>query len=312
MRATRTTPATLATRRAIRLSLRAREAVPGYLFILPGVLGFLLWWAGPIAFSAWASTTEWDVLSPPRQVGLQNYHALLQDPLFWQALKVTFTYTLLSVPLFQILSFAVALLMNVRVRGIALFRTVYYLPTIVPVVASSMLWAWIFNSEFGLLNAVLRTLGLPKVLWLQDPTWVMPAFILMSLWTFGGTMLIYLAGLQGIPLHLYEAAELDGATGWQKLINITIPMMSPIIFFNLVLGIIFSLQTFTQGYIITNGGPQNATLFYVLYLYRKAFTEFKMGYASAMAWVLFALILVLTILVFRYFGRFVYYEEEAR
>ncbi|MBX6754656.1 MAG: sugar ABC transporter permease [Thermorudis peleae] len=299
---------------AISFSYRRRQYLTAYAFILPAVLGFIIWWAGPIIFSAWVSTTEWDVLSPPREIGLSNYAALFHDPLFWQSLKVTFIYAIVSVPMFQLLSFSIALLMNIQVRGISLFRTIYYLPTIVPAVASAMLWNWIFNSDFGLLNALLRALRLPKILWLQDPHWALPAFIVMSLWTFGGTMLIYLAGLQGIPTHLYEAAELDGAVGWQKLVHITIPMMSPVIFFNVVLGVIFSLQTFTQAYIITNGGPQNATLFYVLYLYRKAFTEFKMGYASALAWVLFLIILVLTIIIFRYFGQFVYYEygDEQR
>ena len=202
--------------------------------------------------------------------------------------------------------------MNVNVRGIALFRTIYYLPSIVPVVANALLFAWIFNSEFGLLNAVLRFFGLPKVLWLQDPATAMPALIIMTLWGIGGAMVIYLAGLQGMPQHLYEAAEIDGANYWHRFRHVTIPMMSPVIFFNLVLGLIGALQTFTQAYIITNGGPQNSTLFYALYLYRQAFTDFKMGYAAALAWVLFAIVLVLSMLVFRTLGRQVYYEDEER
>jgi multiple sugar transport system permease protein len=288
------------------------EAIRGYLFIAPAVLGFLIWVAGPMIFSAWLSLTEWDLLRPPEFVGLSNYQAMLQDRLFWQALGVTAYFTLVSVPLFQALAFAIALLMNVKVRGIALFRTVYYLPSIVPVVANAMLWAWVFNSDFGLLNAGLRALGLPKVLWLQDPRWAMPALITMSLWGVGGAMLIYLAGLQGVPQQLYEAAEIDGANHWQQFVHVTVPMVSPVLFFNLLMGLIGALQTFTQGYIITNGGPQNSTLFYALYLYRRAFTDFRMGYAAALAWVLFAIVLALSVLVFRYLGRQVYYEEDGR
>jgi multiple sugar transport system permease protein len=294
------------------MSLKTREAISGYLFILPAVLGFVLWIAGPMLVSAWVSTTEWDLLSAPRSVGLDNYRKLVGDDLFWKSLGVTFSFTVVFVPLYQVLSFATALLLNVKVWGMALFRTVYYLPSIVPLVASSVLWTWIFNSEFGLLNSLLRMLGLPKVLWLQDPQWALPALIVMSLWGFGGTMIIYLAGLQGVPAQLYEAAEIDGANAWHRLIHVTIPLMSPIIFFNLVLGVIFALQTFTQAYIITDGGPQNSTLVYALYLYRNAFTYFRMGYASALAWVLFAIVLALSLLAFRSFGRKVYYEEEAR
>jgi multiple sugar transport system permease protein len=288
------------------------EAMWGYLFVALPVLGFLIWIAGPMLFSAWLSLTEWDLLSPAEFVGLSNYQAMLVDPLFWQSLRVTFTFTLVSVVLFQALAFMVALLMNVKVRGIALFRTIYYLPSIVPVVANAMLWSWVFNSDFGLLNAALRPLGIPKVLWLQDPRSALPALITMSLWGIGGAMLIYLAGLQGVPHQLYEAAEIDGANYWHRFRHVTIPMMSSVIFFNGLMGLITALQTFTQGYIITNGGPQNGTLFYALYLYRRAFTDFKMGYAAALAWVLFAIVLLLSILVYRYLGSQVYYEDERR
>ena len=234
---------------------------------------------------------------------------MFQDDLFWKSLSVTLYFTLVSVPLSLAISFAVALLMNVKVRGIAVFRTLFYMPSIVPAVASAVLWVWVFNSEFGLLNFLLRALGLPKVLWLQDPSTAMPALILMSLWGIGGTMVIYLAGLQGIPQHLYEAAEIDGANYWNRFRHVTIPMMSPVIFFNLVIGLIAALQTFTQGYLITRGGPQNATLFYGLYIYRSAFQNFKMGYAAALSLVLFTLVLLLSLFVFRQLGRLVYYEE---
>jgi multiple sugar transport system permease protein len=252
------------------------------------------------------------MLTPAIPVGLGNYRDMLEDDLFWTSLRVTFTYAVVAVPLVQFVSFAIALLLNVRVRGLAVFRTVYYLPTIAPIVASSVLWTWIFNTEFGLLNSLLRQVGLPKVLWLQDPRWALPTLIALAVWGFGWSMVVYLAGLQGIPAALYEAAEIDGARARHKLFDITIPMMSPVIFFNTLLGLIFALQTFAQAQIITNGGPQNSTLFYSLYLYRRAFTDFKMGYAAALAWVMFLIVLALSLAILLIFGRRIYYEEEGR
>jgi multiple sugar transport system permease protein len=208
----------------------------------------------------------------------------------------------------MVLAFALALLMNTEVRGIATFRTLYYLPSVIPAAANAMLWAWFLNSDFGLLNALLQAIGLPKVLWLQKPEWALPALMLMSLWGLGGGMVIFLAGLQGIPNEFYEAAEIDGAGAWAKLRHVTIPLMSPVIFFNLVMSIIGSFQVFTAAYLITNGGPQNATLFYVLFLWRNAFQYLEMGYAAALAWVLFFIIMGLTVLVFRGIGSRVYYE----
>lgn len=293
-----------------RLSLARREALAGYLFVFPAVLGFVLWYAGPMAYSGWISLTEWDILTPARYTGLDNYRRMVDDDLFWKSLRVTFLYVAVSVPLVQVAGFAIALLLNLEVRGQAVFRTIYYLPTIAPLVATSVLWTWIFNSEFGLLNSLLRQLGLPRILWLQDPDWAMPTLILLSVWGFGSTMVIYLAGLQGVPRSLYEAAAIDGARAWQRLINITLPMMSPVILFNTLLGVIFALQTFTQGLVVTDGGPNNATLFYALNLYRQAFVNFRMGYAAALAWVLFAIIIVVSLVAFRTFGRRVYYEVE--
>ena len=295
--------------RPMRLSLRSRSMIAGYLFISPVILGYLIWVAGPMIIAIWLSLTDWDLLRPPRFVGLENYRMMLQDDLFWQSLKVTFYYTLVSVPLSLVLSFAVAMLMNVKVRGIAFFRVLFYMPSIVPAVANAVLWVWVLNSEFGLLNVLLNWLGLPKVLWLQDPAWAMPSLIVMSLWAVGGAMVIYLAGLQGIPQHLYEAAEIDGANAWNRFRHVTIPMMSPVIFFNLVIGLIAALQTFTQSYLMTKGGPQNSTLVYGLLIYRSAFQDFKMGYAAALSWVLFGIVLALSLIVFRYLGGRVYYEE---
>jgi multiple sugar transport system permease protein len=269
----------------------------------------LLWFLAPALTAVWLTFQDWNLISPPRFIGLENLRDIPQDDLFWQALRVTVNFTLISVPVGLVLGFLLALLMNTKVRGIELFRTVYYLPSIVPAVANAVLWAWIFNTEFGLANVLLRSLGLPKIKWLQEPEWALPALIVMSLWAFGGSMVIYLAGLQGIPEVFYEAAKIDGAGRWAQLRHITIPLMSPVIFFNLIIGIIGSFQVFTAGRLITNGGPQNATLFYVLYLYRSGFQNLKMGYSAALAWVLFVIIMGLTLFVFKYLGSRVYYED---
>lgn len=292
-----------------QLTLAQREEIAGWLFILPAVLGVIIWLAGPMIYSVWLSMTDWDLIRPARFVGGQNFVRMVNDPLFYKSLVVTVYYTAFHVPLTLILAFAVALLLNTKTRGIALFRTLYYLPTIVPAVANAVLWVWIFNSEFGLLNLLLRAVGLPKILWLQDPQTAMPALIIMSLWTLGGTMIIFLAGLNGISEQLYEAAEIDGAGSWARFWRITIPLMTPVIFFNLILQIIGSFQVFTAGYLITRGGPNYATNFYVLYLFDNAFSWFNMGYAAALAWVLFVIVLVLSLIVFRSGSHWVYYEE---
>jgi multiple sugar transport system permease protein len=288
-----------------------RRTLVGYIFIAPFILGFLLWFLIPAGYSMWMTFHDIDMRTEPEFVGLDNFKEIGSDELFWQALKVTTIYTVLSVPLTMVVAFLLALLMNTKVRGIAVFRTIYYLPSIVPTVANAVLWAWILNSDFGLLNALLHAIGLPKVLWLQEPEWALPALILMSFWGLGASMVTYLAGLQGIPDVFYEAAEIDGAGGWGKLWNVTIPLMSPVIFFNLIMGIIGTFQIFTAGYLITDGGPQNATLFYVLYLWRNAFQYFHMGYAAALAWVLFFIIMGLTAFIFRGIGGLVYYEEAG-
>ena len=289
-----------------------REAVEGYLFILPWLLGLVIFIVGPILASFYFSLTDYEVVRPPVFRGWANYQRLLGDNLFWQALKVTTMYVVISTPLGLALSFVLALLMNQKVRWISLWRTIYYLPTLVPVIASTMLWLWIFNPEFGLLNTLLRYVGIDGPLWLGHSRWALPSLILMSLWTVGGPMLIYLAGLQGIPTDLYEAAEVDGAGAWAKFRAITIPLMTPVIFFNLVMNMIFAFQVFAQPFIMTGGGPRYATLFYVLYLYQNAFKFFRMGYAAALAWVLFIVILIFTLLVFRSSALWVFYEGEVR
>jgi multiple sugar transport system permease protein len=288
-----------------------RRTITGYLFILPFMLGFLFWFLAPALVAVWLTFTDWNLIRAPRYVGFDNILRLGTDKLFWQALKVTTLYTMASVPLGLVLAFLLALLINTKVKGIAFFRTIYYLPSIVPAVASAVLWAWIFNTEFGLLNAVLRAFGVSRIAWLQDPTYALWALIMMSLWGVGGAMIIYLAGLQGIPDVFYEAAEIDGAGRWSQLWNITIPLLSPVIFFNLIMSIIGTFQVFTAGFLITDGGPQNATLFYVLYLYRNGFEYLDMGYSAALAWVLFLVILVLTGMIFRYVGGMIHYEDNG-
>jgi len=288
---------------------RARNTIIGYLFVSPFLLGFLFFFLGPAITALWLMFYDWNMIREPIFIGFGNFAKLLRDPMFTNSLKVTAYYSLVSVPIGMVMSFLLALLLNYKTKAIAFFRTVYYLPSIVPAVSNAVLWSFILNTEFGMLNAVLRSIGLPKIQWLQDPTWAMPALIIMSLWSIGGGMVIYLAGLQGIPEPLYEAAEIDGAGRLAKLWNITIPLMSPVIFYNLIMGVIGSFQVFTAGFLITNGGPQNSTLFYVLYTYRTGIQYFDMGYASVLAWILFLLILALTIFIFKYAGRLVYYED---
>jgi multiple sugar transport system permease protein len=296
------------TRRRL-LSMSAKRTIIGYIFISPFILGFFFWFLGPTVFSAWLSMTEWNLITPAKFIGFQNFFSMFSDKLLAQSIKVTMIYSLISVPVGLVLGFMLALLMNTKVNGIRVFRTVYYLPSIVPAVANAVLWAWIFNSEFGLLNVILRSFGIPKINWLIDVRYALPAIILMGFWGVGGGMIIYLAGLQGIPEVYYEAAEIDGAGRWAQLWNVTIPLMGPVLFFNLIIGIIGSFQVFTIGYLLTDGGPQNSTLFYVLYLYRVGFRNLEMGYAASLGWLLFFIILVLTLFVFKYIGKNVYYEE---
>jgi multiple sugar transport system permease protein len=252
------------------------------------------------------------VVKPPVWAGLANYERLVKDDLFWQSMKVTTIYVAVSVPLGLVLSFLVALLMNQRVKGLGFWRTIFYLPNLVPLVAGTMLWLWMFNPKFGLINGLLQRLGIDGPLWLQSQQWALPSLIIMNLWGVGGATLIYLAGLQGIPSDLYDAVAVDGGGTWAKLRTITIPQMTPVIFYNLVLGMIAGFQVFAQPLIMTGGGPRYATLFVVLYLYQNAFANFRMGYASAIAWALFLVILVLTVIIFRFSSYWVYYEGDTR
>ncbi len=280
----------------------------GLLMAVPAILGFAVFTAGPMLASLVFSLTDWQIGGTPAFVGTGNYEALADDELFWKSLSATTYYTLGAVPVALIAAFAVAMLLNQRVRGLPVWRTIFYLPTLVPAIANVVLWIWIFNPDFGLLNSLLRQGGLPTGMWIYDEGMAVPSLIVMSTWGFGNTMVIFLAGLQGVPQHLYEAVSVDGGGPWHRFRHITVPMMTPTIFYNLVVGVIGTFQVFSQAYVMTEGGPNNATLFYVYYLFRKAFRESEMGYASALAWVLFMIIMLVTFLIFRNARRWVYSE----
>jgi len=293
--------------------LAREDRITFWCFLSPWIVGFLLFGAGPIAASLLMSFTDYSIFLPPRWIGLDNYREMLfDDPLVAKALWNTLFYTVFAVPLGTTFALLLALLLNQEVRGRAIWRTIFYLPTVVSGVAMGVLWRWIFNPEVGLLNTILRPFlrlfHLPDPKWLLDPHLAKPAYVLMSLWGIGGGMIIFLAGLQSIPKHLYEAAEIDGAGRIAKFRHVTLPMLSPVIFFSLTMGFIGSFQIFTQVYVMTGRGIDNSTLFYVLYLFDQAFRYFRMGYAAALAWVLFGIVLVVTLVQFKLARRWVYYE----
>jgi multiple sugar transport system permease protein len=264
-------------------------------------------------FSLVLSFSKWDIITGIGSiefVGLDNFKAIFHDELFYQSLKVTFIFALVSVPLYQIVSILIALLLNMRTRGMKFFRLIYFMPSIIPAVAVSMMWIMIFNPEYGILNRALAWFGIEGPAWLQDPNYALGALIVMGIWGVGNTIIIYLSGLQGVPEELYEAAQLDGAGAFRRFMSVTVPMISPTIFFNLIMGIIGGFQYFTQAFVMTNGGPLNSTLFYNLYLYNKAFVSFEMGYASALSWILFAIILIFTLIVIRSSSMWVYYNGD--
>lgn len=294
--------------------LKRQEIIVGYLCLSPWLIGFIVITVGPIIVSFILSLLEYDMVHPPIFVGIQNYkRMILQDPLFWKSLKATGYYTLLVVPSSLVGALLIALLMNQHLRFMNMFRTIYYLPSVFSGVAVALLWSWVFNKDFGILNYLLdRLFGIMGPNWLGTEEWVIPALAIMALWGVGGGMIVFLAGLQSIPTQLYEAARIDGATSWQEFWKITIPLLTPTIFFYLVTSIIGTWQVFTQGYVMTQGGPNYASLFYVLYVYFNAFVWFKMGYACALAWVLFVVILISTILTFKSSPYWVYYEAERR
>ncbi len=290
------------------LSSRTRRNLAGYAFVAPWLFGFLVFTLYPFLRSVQLSFTRYNIVTPPRSVGWANYRVLLtDDPLFWKSLLVTVEYAALAIPLGIVAGVGLALLLNIELRGMALWRTVFYLPSVVPAVAGSLLFVWIFNPQIGLANGLLRLFGVQGPAWLLDTHWALPALVLHSVWGVGGSMVIYLAGLKDVPHELYEASTLDGANAWTRTRRITLPLITPVIFFNLVMGIIGTFQSFTNAYVMTQGGPEESTLFYGLYLYQRAWLFLDMGYASAMAWILVLVVAVLTGIVFRSQKRWVHY-----
>jgi len=291
----------------------SNEAKWGIVLALPAILGFLIWTLGPMVASFILSFTDWNVVSTPHFIGIENFRKMfMEDFIFKKSIYATLYYTLGSVLSTVIFAFLIALLLNQKIKGLPIFRTIFYLPSITPAIASAMLWIWLFNPDFGLLNQLLGRFGIPRLQWIYDEKQVIPSLIFMSIWGMGGTIIIFLAGLQGIPQEFYEAVDMDGGNWWHKFRYITIPMMTPTIFFNLVMAIIGTFQVFTSAYIMTSGGPNYASMFYVYYIYLSAFRYGDMGYACALAVILFFIILSFTLVVFRSSPYWVYYESARR
>ena len=292
--------------------IQRRNLVNGLLFCSPAIVGLVALMLYPVVTSLYYSFCNYPMLKPPVWVGVANYKTLFQDRVFYVSLWNTIYFAVVSTPLGVVVAFLLALMLNQKVKGMAVFRTMFFVPSIVPMVAGSVLWLWLLNPQYGLINMVLGFFGISGPGWMQDPDWSKPALILMSTWGVGGWMLIYLAGLQDVPQELYEAAEIDGAGRLQRVWNVTVPFMSPHIFFTVVMGFIAAAQYFTQAYVMTNGegGPVDSTRFFALYLFQNAFQYWKMGYACAMAWLLFVFILGFTLMLFKSSARYVYYGGE--
>lgn len=288
------------------------ETLIAYLIISPWILGFVVFTLGAMLASLGMSFFKTDLLTQTKFIGIDNYAKLVNDELVSKSLINTAYYSFVMVPLGTTIALFIALMLNQDVKLQGLFRTIYYLPSIVSGVAVAVLWAWLYNPELGLINEVLSWFGIQGPRWIYSATWAMPSMIIMSLWGAGGSMLIFLAGLQGIPTVLYEAATIDGTGPVRRFRHVTIPLLTPTIFFSVILGLIGSWQIFTQAYIMTSGGPNNATLTVVLYLYRKAFEQFHFGYASSIAWILFAIIMLFTLAVFKSSELWVFYESELK
>ncbi len=290
--------------------MQRREAIEGILYLSPWIIGFTVFVAGPLIASGYLSLTKYNVLRPPQFIGLNNYiFAFTKDSLFIPSIIRTFYFALLSVPLAMIGSLLIAILLNQKLVATTVWRTFYFLPTLTPLVAAALLWRWMLNPDVGLVNYLLAQIGIQGPGWLASTTWAIPALVLVTLWASvgGSRMIIFLAGLQDVPKEMLEAAEIDGAGTWDKFWNVTLPMITPTIFFNLVLGIIFALRTFEVAFISTAGGPARATWFISLHIYQNAFVSFDMGYASALAWLFFLILFLLTYLQFKFSGRWVFY-----
>lgn len=305
-----------ARRRRFAMSNRAREELHGWLWTSPWLLGFLLFVFGPMVASLYLSFTQYAVGSSPEWLGLDNYVRAItgEDDLFWPSLGRTLRYAFVMVPIGISLSLLAATLLNQGLRATALYRTLFFLPSLTPIVAAAILWRWLYQPEFGAINWILWQLGLEGPRWLADPDLALPSLMIIGLWGSigGGTMVIFLAGLQSVPQELHEAAQIDGANSLQRFRSVTLPMITPTIFFNLVVGVIGALKVFAVSVLATGGGPNYATWFFVLHLYEHAFQYFEMGYASALAWIFFVLVVTLTYLNVRWSRNWVYYEGEER
>lgn len=284
----------------------------GFLFAFPWIFGLLFFYAFPLISSVYFSFTSYSILQPGGFVGLQNYKDLMNDDLLWKSIYNTVYFAVLYVPLSIIFGIAFAMVLNIKVKGMAVYRTVFFLPTLVPHIALAVLWMWLLNPGFGLINGMLHSIGIDGPAWLGSETWSKPSLVFMSLWGIGQAIVIYLAGLADIPQDYYDASDVDGASWFQKIRTITLPLLTPVIFFNLVMGVIGAFQQFTLPYALTKGqgSPANSMTFYVMYLYDNGFKFFKMGYASAMAWILFVIIMLLTAIIFWSSKRWVHYQGK--
>jgi multiple sugar transport system permease protein len=292
--------------------LARREALAFYLGVSPWLIGFLAFTVVPIVMSLVLSFSQYSILTPPKYIGLENFRQMFtRDPLFYHALKVTAIYSLVTVPLGVIASLLLAMLLNQAILGLSFFRAAMYVPAVVPGVAAAYLFVWIFNPNVGIVNSMLRWFGIQGPGWLLDTAWALPTLMLLSLWGIGGGMVLYLAALQGVPTELYDAAMVDGAGAFAKFWHVTLPMISPVILFTTLTGFIGAFQAFVSAWLMTQGGPANATLFYMLLIYLNGFQFFKMGYAAALAWILALIIFALSLLLLRTAGRLVYYETEG-
>lgn len=281
-----------------------------FVFASPWIIGFIFLTVIPMLASLVISFTKWDILSNPEWIGIGNYQEMIVDSLFYKSLQITFTYTFFSVPLNVVVSVFVALLLNNKIRGMNVYRTIFYMPAVVSGVVTAIVWLWMFNPEFGVFNNILGMVGITGPKWVYDENWALPSLVIMSLWNVGGSIVLYLAALQNVSSELYEAAQIDGAGWWDRFFYITLPGISPVLLFTILTGIIGALQTFTPAFVMTNGGPNNATNFYAFYIYNNAFRWHKMGGASAQAWVLFILIFIISLITIRALGKYTYYDAK--
>ena len=296
------------------LSWRKREIITAWVGLLPYIVGFVAFTAGPILASLYFSFTKYDLFTPPRWVGLRHFVKLFTDDrLFLHSLSVTTRYTVIAVPAAIVAGYGLALILNRDLVGLSFWRTAFYMPAVVPGLATAFVFMWLLHADVGIVNAFLRSIGIQGPRWFGDPDWVLWTFIMMALWAAGGGVVLYLAALQGVPTALYDAAKIDGANAWQNFWNVTLPMTSPVIFFTFLTGMIGTFQIFTSAFVSTGGGPADASMFYMLHLYQQGWKNLRMGYASALAWIMFVILFVLTLISLRVSGRVVYYEagEEA-